>query len=154
MAVWYEQRAFFNFRMVEHGLVYFENERAYDVMKMSCVVSHLDRDPCEGSEVQVRWRDKGLFKAKLIAKSGKSGGGPAVLLCSCYQVLAATSSRNVYARPILYLLACTIPIWWLGCRACWGSVTGVASWAVVVGRPNLPKARHGSGGMCRRGRVP
>lgn len=52
--------------MVEYGLVYFPDERAYDVVKMSCVVSHLDRDACVGSEVQVRWRDKGLFEATLI----------------------------------------------------------------------------------------
>lgn len=56
--------------MVEHGLVYFHDENTYDVVKMSCVNS-LDGDPCEESQVQVRWRDEGLFDAKLIAVSGK-----------------------------------------------------------------------------------
>ncbi|KAG0439042.1 hypothetical protein HPB47_016775 [Ixodes persulcatus] len=59
--------------MVEYGLVYFPDERAYDVVKMSCVVSHLDRDACVGSEVQVRWRDKGLFEATLIDVSELDG---------------------------------------------------------------------------------
>ncbi|XP_075731961.1 uncharacterized protein LOC142774789 [Rhipicephalus microplus] len=42
-----------------------DKRTTFDVVKMS----KEDDDPCEGSQVQVRWRDKGLFKATLIAIS-------------------------------------------------------------------------------------
>ncbi|KAL3221789.1 hypothetical protein MRX96_050180, partial [Rhipicephalus microplus] len=59
--------------MAQFCLVRFDGDAdkrtTFDVVNMTRVVSKEDDGPCEGSQVQVRWRDKGLFKATLIAIS-------------------------------------------------------------------------------------
>ncbi|XP_075736233.1 uncharacterized protein LOC119161807 isoform X2 [Rhipicephalus microplus] len=46
-----------------------DKRTTFDVVEMTRVVSKEEDGPCEGSQMQVRWRDKGLFKATLIAIS-------------------------------------------------------------------------------------
>ncbi|XP_040360526.1 tropomyosin-1, isoforms 33/34-like [Ixodes scapularis] len=55
--------------MVGYGLVSFEKEHSYDVLKMDFISSPSGEYPTEGEKVQVRWRDKGTFEATLIATS-------------------------------------------------------------------------------------
>ncbi|KAL1422510.1 hypothetical protein MTO96_022026 [Rhipicephalus appendiculatus] len=62
--------------MVQYCLVRFDGDTneltTFDVVKLTRVVTDEEDGPCEGSPVQVRWRDhrgrdKGLFQATLIA---------------------------------------------------------------------------------------
>lgn len=60
---------------MQYGLVRFEEGKSkrttFDVVKTTCIVSSDEDGPKEGSQVEVRWRDKGLFQATLISISGK-----------------------------------------------------------------------------------
>ncbi|XP_077494961.1 uncharacterized protein LOC144105729 isoform X2 [Amblyomma americanum] len=55
--------------MDRYGLVFFEDEKTYDVLKMNRISSKSGEDLAEGCEVVVPWRNGGSFAATLIGVS-------------------------------------------------------------------------------------